>query len=128
MLWGYRFRAFTHFVKGKTVLNFGDIGKMGSMLKQAMEVKAKMEQLKETLGDERVEGQAGGGMVQVVLTGKMELISIKIDPEIINPSDPGVLETLIQAAFNEGIGKAQDLVKSKMTEMTGGIDIPGLTS
>ena len=128
MLWGYRFRAFTHFIEGKTVLNFGDIGKMGAMLKQAMEVKAKMEQLKESLGEERVEGQAGGGMVQVVLTGKMELISIKIDPEIINPADPAFLETMVQAAFNEGIGKAQDLVKSKMTEMTGGIDIPGLTS
>lgn len=110
------------------MFNFGDIGKMGSMLKQAMEVKAKMEELKESLGSERIEASSGAGMVQVVLTGKMELVSIKIDPEIINPAEPEVLETMVQAAFNEGIFKAQELVKSKMTEMTGGIDIPGLTS
>ena len=87
-----------------------------------------MEELKESLGSERIEATSGAGMVQVVLTGKMELISIKIDPEIINPAEPEVLETMIQAAFNDGIFKAQELVKSKMTEMTGGIDIPGLTS
>jgi hypothetical protein len=101
---------------------------MGTMLKQAMEVKARMEELKESLGNERIEAAAGGGMVQVIMTGKMELLSIKIDPEIINPADPQYLETLVQAAFNDGIYKAQDLVKAKMTEMTGGIDIPGLTS
>lgn len=110
------------------MFNFGDIGKMGTMLKQAMEVKARMEELKESLGNERIEAAAGGGMVQVIMTGKMELLSIKIDPEIINPADPQYLETLVQAAFNDGIYKAQDLVKAKMTEMTGGIDIPGLTS
>lgn len=110
------------------MFNFGDIGKMGTMLKQAMEVKAKMEELKDSLGNERVEGASGAGMVQVVLTGKMELVSIKIDPELINPAEPEYLETMIQAAFNDGIAKAQDLVKSKMTELTGGVDIPGLTS
>lgn len=108
------------------MFNFGDIGKMGSMLKQAMEVKAKMEELKDTLGNERVEGASGGGMVQLVLTGKMELVSIKIDPELINPADPQYLETMVLAAFNDGIYKAQDLVKAKMSEMTGGMDIPGL--
>lgn len=110
------------------MFNFGDIGKMGTMLKQAMEVKARMEELKETLGNERIEGASGAGMVQVVMNGKMELISIKIDPELINPAEPQYLETMVQAAFNDGIGKAQELVKSKMAEMTGGMDIPGLTS
>lgn len=101
---------------------------MGSMLKQAMEMKSKMEEMKESLGNERIEGASGAGMVQVVLTGKMELVSITIDPEVINPADPQYLETLIKAAFNDGIQKAHDLVKAKMTEMAGGIDIPGLTS
>ena len=110
------------------MLNFGDIGKMGSMLKQAMELKSKMEAMKEELGDVRVEASSGAGMVQVVLTGKMEVVSIKIDPEIINPAEPEVLETLVQAALNEGVRKAHEMVKEKMTEMAGGIDIPGLTS
>lgn len=110
------------------MLNFGDIGKMGNMVKQAMEMKSKMEEMKEQLGDERIEASAGGGMVKVVMTGKMEVVSLKIDPEIINPDDPEVLETLVQAAVNEGVHRAQEMVKEKMTEMTGGIDIPGLTS
>lgn len=106
----------------------GDLGKMGGMLKQAMEMKGRMEELKEELGNERVEGSSGGGMVQVVMSGKMELISIKIDPEIINPGEPEMLETLVQAAVNDGAQKAQEMVKEKMTELAGGLDIPGLTS
>lgn len=106
----------------------GDLGKMGGMLKQAMEMKERMEELKEQLGNERIEASSGGGMVQLVMTGKMEMLSIKIDPEIINPDEPEMLETLIQAAVNDGTHKAQDMVKEKMQEMAGGIDIPGLTS
>jgi len=98
------------------------------MLKQAMEVKAKVEEIKETLGDERIEASSGGGMVTVVLNGKFELESIKIDPEVIDKDDREMLETLIRAAFNEGVRKVQELVKEKMAEVTGGINIPGLTS
>jgi hypothetical protein len=62
------------------------------------------------------------------MNGKMEAQSIKIDPEIINRDDPEMLETLVAAAVNEATRKAQELVKEKMGELTGGIDIPGLTS
>jgi len=106
----------------------GDLGKMGGMLKQAMEMKGRMEELKEQLGDERIEADSGAGMVRIVMNGKMELLSIKIEPEIINPEEPEMLETMVQAAINEGTRKAQEMVKEKMTEMAGGIDIPGLTS
>ncbi|MBI2421214.1 MAG: YbaB/EbfC family nucleoid-associated protein [Candidatus Hydrogenedentes bacterium] len=105
----------------------GDLAKMGGILKQAMEMKDRIESIKESLGNERVEASAGGAMVTVLLNGKMEVLSVKIDPEIINAAEPEVLETLVQAAFNDAIGKAQDLVKGKMTEMTGGFEIPGLT-
>ena len=101
---------------------------MGAMLKQAMEMKGKMEQMKEELGNERIEANSGAGMVQVVMSGKMELLSIKIDPEIINAAEAEMLETLVQAAVNEGSRKVQEVVKEKMAGMTGGIDIPGLTS
>ena len=99
----------------------GGLGNMGNLLKQAMDLRQNMEQLKEALANERVEASAGGGMVTVVINGKMEVQSIKIDPEIINRDDPEMLETLIAAAVNEGNRKAQDLVKEKMTELTGGI-------
>lgn len=106
----------------------GNLGNLGGMVKQAMELKGKMEMLKEQLADLRVEAAAGGGMVTVVMTGKMEVVSITIDPEIIESQDKEMIETLTRAAVNEAIRKAQDLVKQKMTELTGGLDIPGLTS
>ena len=106
----------------------GGLGDMAGMMKQAMELKSKMAEIKENLGNETVEASAGGGMVTLVMTGKMQVVSIKIDPEIIDAENPEMLETLVQAAFNEGTEKVQELIKDTMTEMTGGIDIPGLTS
>lgn len=105
----------------------GDLGKMSGMVKQAMELKNNIDAFKEQLGDERIEGSSGGGMVNVVVSGKMELLDIKIDPEVIDKEDPEMLETLVRAAVNEAMGKTREIVKEKMSEMTGGLDIPGLT-
>lgn len=103
------------------------LGDLSSMLKQAMQMKGKIERLKEELAGETVEGSAGGGMVKVVLNGKFEALSVKVDPEVVNKDEPEMLETLIQAAVNEALTKVQELMKSRMTEITGGVDIPGLT-
>ena len=105
----------------------GDLSKMGGLIKQAVEMKGRIEEVKEQLENERVEASAGGGMVTVVVTGKMDVVSVKIDPEVIDKDDPEMLETLIRAAFNEAAAKSRDMVKSKMTELTGGFEIPGLT-
>ena len=107
---------------------FGGLGNMGQLMKQALDLKANMERLKEALANERVEASAGGGMVRVVMNGKMEVLSLKIERDVINPEDPEMLETLVSAAINEATRLAQDRVKEKMTELTGGLDIPGLTS
>jgi len=104
------------------------LGDLSGMLKQAMQAKQRIEELRESLGNERVEAGAGGGMVNVLMNGKFEVLEIKIDPEVITPDDPEMLETLITAAINEAVRKTQDLVRSKMTELTGGFDIPGITS
>jgi len=101
---------------------------MAGMLKQAMEMKSKMEAMKDSLANETVEASAGGGMVKVVVNGKCKLVSISIDPEIVNKEETEMLETMIQAAINEGVDRVQDLIRQRMTELTGGIDIPGLTS
>ncbi len=106
----------------------GNLGNLGGMVKSALELKGKVEQLKASLGNERVEASAGGGMVTVVMTGKMEVVSLKIDPDVIDKDDPEMLATLVQAAMNEAIRKAHELVKEKMTQITGGLDIPGITS
>lgn len=104
----------------------GDLGKLGGMLKQAMEMKERIEGLKEQLAEERVEASAGGGMVRIQMNGKMEVLSLNIEKEIIDPNDPQTLETLLRAAFNSGSDKVRDLMKSRMAELTQGIEIPGL--
>ncbi len=106
----------------------GGLGDIGNMMKHALELKSNMERLKETLAAERIEGSSGGGMVTVVMSGRLEVLSVKIDPEIVNPEDPEMLETLVAAAMNEANRKAQEMVKEKMSALTGGIDIPGITS
>lgn len=111
-----------------TVLKgLGDLGKMTGMLKQAMELKERIETMKDTLGDAQVEASVGGGMVTVVMSGKTEVLSVTIDPEVIDKEDRETLETLVRAAVNEAIDKAREMVKAKMAEVTGGIDLPGIT-
>ena len=103
------------------------LGNLQGILRQALDVKNKLDELKDVLANERVEASSGGGMVKVVMTGKFEIESLKIDPEIINKDEPEMLETLVSAAINEAVRRTQDLVKTKMAELTGGMDIPGLT-
>ncbi len=107
---------------------FEGIGNISGLLKQAMNVKGKIEELKESLGNESIDASAGGGMVTVVMNGRFEVLSLQIDPEVIDKDDPEMLETLVRAAINEATRKTQDLVKERMTEITGGIEIPGLTA
>jgi len=107
---------------------FEGMGNISGLLKQAMNVKGKIEDLKENLGNETIEASAGGGMVHVVMNGRFEVLSLEIDPEVIDKDDREMLQTLIRAAMNEATRKTQDLVKERMTEITGGIDIPGLTA
>jgi hypothetical protein len=103
------------------------MGNLGGMMKQAMEMKSKMEEMKNKLGDERVEASSGGGMVNVVMNGRFELVSLTIDPEIAGQEQLEELEVMVKAAVNEGVRKVQELVQSRMEEVTGGLNIPGLT-
>lgn len=95
-------------------------------MKQAQKVQQKMKEVQESLGDEKVEASAGGGMVNVVVNGRQELLSIKIEPEIVKEDDLEMLEDLIMAAVNEGIKKSQLMVQEKMSAVTGGLNIPGM--
>lgn len=104
----------------------GNLGNLSGILKQALDIKSKIEGMQESLANERIEASSGGGMVTVVMNGKFEIESLKIEPEIINRDDPGMLETLILAAVNEGVRKTQELVRARMAEATGGLDLPGL--
>ncbi|MCX5832648.1 MAG: YbaB/EbfC family nucleoid-associated protein [Deltaproteobacteria bacterium] len=99
---------------------------IGEMMKQAKRLQEKMGSLQKELETRTVETSAGGGMVAVVVNGKFELQSLKIDREVVNPDDLEMLEDLIVAAVNEGIRKAQEMASSEMAKLTGGLKIPGL--
>jgi hypothetical protein len=73
-----------------------------------------------------VESSAGGGMVTVVANGRQQIVSIKIEPEVIDPEDADMLQDLVLAAVNDALSKAQEMVSSEMGKLTGGLNIPGL--
>jgi DNA-binding YbaB/EbfC family protein len=100
---------------------------MGNMLKQAQKLQSKIFKLQDELADRTVETTVGGGMVKAVANGKQELLSVKIDPEVVDPNDVQMLEDLIVAAVNDVLKKAQEMVTEEMTKLTGGFKIPGMT-
>jgi nucleoid-associated protein EbfC len=99
---------------------------IGNMMKQAQKMQAKMAQVQEDLKNEVLEASAGGGMVKVSITGDMQVKSITIDPSAIDPDDAEMLQDIVAAAVNEAIRSAQELAASRMGEVTGGMNIPGL--
>jgi DNA-binding YbaB/EbfC family protein len=102
------------------------MGNMNQMLKQAQKLQQDMLKAKEEAERQTVTATAGGGLVHVVVSGKMELRELKIDPQAFDPDDPEMLEDLIKAAVNRGIGEAQALVEQAVSKLTGGMNIPGL--
>jgi len=93
------------------------------MLKKAQEMQEKLQ--RET-AEMRVEGSSGGGMVTIVLDGTKNVISIKIDPEVINKEDVEMLQDLIIAAFNDANSKVDEVLSEKLGGLNAGLKIPGL--
>jgi DNA-binding YbaB/EbfC family protein len=80
-----------------------------TIMKQAKKMQERMGQLQKELETKTVEAQAGGGMVRVLVNGKFEIVSLKIEKEVVNPEDIEMLQDLIAAAVNEGIRKSQEM-------------------
>jgi DNA-binding YbaB/EbfC family protein len=97
------------------------------MIQQAQELQARLAKVQKELAEATVEATAGGGAVTVTVTGQQQFKSIKIAPEAINPDDVEMLEDLVLAAVNEAIAKSQELAAERMSKVTGGLNIPGLT-
>ena len=97
---------------------------LGNILKQAQQVQEQMVRIQEELAQKKVEATSGGGMVTVEVNGQQEILSVKIDPEVIKPDDREMLEDLVLAAVNEGMRKAKDLIKEEMAKVTGGLNLP----
>jgi DNA-binding YbaB/EbfC family protein len=102
------------------------MGGIGDMMKQVQKMQAKMEEIQAQLEKTQVEGSSGGGMVKVVTNGKNDIISISIDPEVVNKEEIEMLQDLIVAAINQARQKVQELQSEQMAGLTGGLKIPGL--
>ncbi len=99
---------------------------MGKMLKQVQKLQAEMARVQEDLASAKVEATAGGGVVRAVANGHGELISLTIDPAVVDPSDVTMLADLVLAAVNEAQRSARSLAEDRMKAVTGGMQIPGL--
>ncbi len=99
---------------------------LAGIMKQAQKIQERFAQIQEELATKTVEASSGGGMVKVVANGKQEIISIKIDPEVVSKEDVEMLEDLILAAVNEARKRADELAKNEVAKLTGGLVPPGL--
>jgi DNA-binding YbaB/EbfC family protein len=98
------------------------------MMRQAQQMQNKMAKIQEELADHTVEASAGGGMVKCVANGRQEIVSLTIEPEVVDPDDVEMLQDLVVAAVSEAIKKSQELAASEMGKVAGGlgINLPGL--
>ncbi|NMA34248.1 MAG: YbaB/EbfC family nucleoid-associated protein [Clostridiaceae bacterium] len=99
---------------------------MNNLMKQAQKMQRDMEKLQEELQEKEVEATAGGSAVKVVATGKKEIKEITIDPGVVDADDVEMLQDLILAAVNEALRKAEEMVSSEMSKLTGGLGLGGL--
>ncbi|KMY52151.1 YbaB/EbfC family nucleoid-associated protein [Peribacillus loiseleuriae] len=101
------------------------MGNMQNMMKQMQKMQKKMAEAQEELGEKKIEGTAGGGMVTVVVTGHKEIVDITIKPEVVDPDDIEMLQDLVLAATNDALKKADELTNSTMGQFTKGLNLPG---
>lgn len=104
---------------------FGNLGNIAGMMKQAKALQENMQKMQEELVQKRFEAEAGAGMVKATVNGRGELVQIKIDPSA--AGDVELLEDLVVAAVGAASKKAQDAAKEEMAQLTGGMNIPGLS-
>ena len=99
---------------------------VSNVIKQAQKMQEEMEKVQAEIEEKTVEATAGGGMVTVTASGKKEILSLKINPEAVDPEDVETLEDLVIVAINDALKKAEDMMAEGMSSITGGLNIPGL--
>jgi DNA-binding YbaB/EbfC family protein len=100
------------------------IKNLGAMMRQAQDIKARMEEAQSKIGTIEASGTAGGGLVEITLTGKGDMTRLKIDPTLLSGSDKDMLEDLIVAAHNDARTKVADMVQQEISKATGGLQLP----
>ena len=99
---------------------------LGNIMQQAKKIQERLANIQEEMAERTIEGSAGGGMVTVVANGRQEVVSIKIEREVVNADDVEMLQDLVQAAVNDALRKSQEMVQQEMAKITGGLKIPGM--
>ena len=101
---------------------------VGDMMKQAQQIQARLAKIQEEAGKKTVEASSGGNMVTVTVSGRLEIISLKIDDSVVDTNDLEMLQDFVVSAVNEGVRRAQKMMASEMSQLTGGMNIPGLNT
>jgi nucleoid-associated protein EbfC len=102
------------------------LGDLAGLLKQAQRMQQEMAKTQEALKQKIIEGSAGGGMVKVQINGGMDIVSVEIDPQCIDPKEPEVLEDLVLAATKQALDRAREMAKNELGKLTGGLSLPGM--
>ena len=100
-------------------------GNMANMMKQAQKMQKEMMKMQGEIEQRTVEASSGGGAVTVTVSGKKDIVSIDIQPEVVDPDDVEMLQDLIMAAANEAMRQAEEMVAKEMSKITGGLNLPG---
>ncbi len=100
------------------------IGDLMGMMRNLGTLQAKLGAVQEELGRQQAEGSAGGGMVTATVNGRLELVGLKIDPEVVDRDDVGLLEDMVKAAVCQAMDKARDLQREGMAKLLGGFPMP----
>ncbi|PLX46155.1 MAG: YbaB/EbfC family nucleoid-associated protein [Deltaproteobacteria bacterium] len=101
---------------------------LGNMMRQAQQMQKKMAKIQEELAEKTIEASSGGGMVTCKVSGKQDILELKISPEVVDPDDVEMLQDLVIAAVSEAIKKSQEMVANEMGKVAGGmgLNLPGL--
>ena len=112
--------------KGRKRAGFGrqSGGQMGGMLEKVQQLQEDMAKTQESLADETVSVTAGGGAIEIIITGQQRLKAVKIDPDVLDPEDVEILQDLIVAAVNEAIEASQAMAAGRLSALTGGLGLP----
>lgn len=102
------------------------LGGMGNIMQQAAKMQKKLEEIQAAAGDKTVEASSGGGMVKAVVNGKQEVVSLTIEKDVLEDGDIDMLQDLVVAAVNKGISDSQEMMKSEMAKLTGGMGLPNI--
>jgi nucleoid-associated protein EbfC len=102
------------------------LGNLNQLMKMAQKMQQDVARVQEEMAEKTVEVSSGGGAVKVVVNGRKEVVSLKIDPQALVPEDADMLEDMIIVAVNQGIRQAEEMMAQAIAKLTGGLKLPGL--